>query len=146
MGLALSACELSDDDMDPYECNELASTATVEGIWKLTGTGERNHCDDDDLDGKHIKLSSKPLKITQSNGGLLLSNYPAKATTFHFTNASVKGDCVNFKTLETGPDGSIEYQFSGRFVGNDVIEGKFEGDGPGGCDSDGTFEVSISSS
>ncbi len=146
LGLALLACDI--DEPLTFPCDETATLAQVAGAWTLTGTAERNDCDPDELNGANIKLNSTmPLTITQADTMISMDSVTIGDSKLVLQRGSVEGDCVEFETLETSPDGTISYEFVGRFVeepgGARVIEGVLKGDGPGSCTADGSFEISI---
>jgi hypothetical protein len=76
------------------------------------------------------------------DGVLTLTNPPATPGRFVFEDGSVRENRVRFTTLEEVDDLQIVLRFDGRHDAlTDAISGRFEGEGPAGCMSSGTFRI-----
>lgn len=145
LSLAVSACELvepsfvQDDPIDPA-CE--VQTADVGGSWKITGTGERFGCSDETFNTSFFELRSDPLVITQTGGVLELD--PGTPPTFVFTDGTVMGRCVGFRTAEGTELGTLEFIWNG-VVSEDgsFLAGQFTGQGPGPCEARGNFRINL---
>jgi len=143
----LPSCKEEDPARDIDACIEesIAQGRTAnwtQGIWHISGSGERESCSDEALDADEFSLSSKPIRVHQQGHYLFLENpelHPG------FTLSGLVGDrCIHIKTTEKTSYGtSIRYDLPARFVGSSSFSGDFRSSGPAGCEGKGEFSVSV---
>ncbi len=143
--LALSvACEPLNDlvdepDINEDPCQSANGPAPVDGIWVITGNGQRTECSNDDLNNDFSLASNGNLVVKQDDDTLSLNG---TIDGFSFTG-TVDGICVNFTTIEetNGPD--LSYSWSGKVNSDGSITGTFTGTGPSDCASNGSFTAIV---
>jgi len=147
----LVACEPPGmSDLEPVDaCRVSEGSVDLGGSWTLRGSGSRSGCRDDSYDGKFTLGTSVALRVVQDDENGSDAENIALAQPILFPggsfdlNGSVSGICVDFSSIENGPQGEIVYRFSGTAADMGVIRGSFTGDGPRGCTTSGTFSASV---
>lgn len=129
------------DNYDP--CRSDLGTAMVGGTWVISGEGERFDCEDPGLDVERFDLRSAPLVVAQDGRHLSLTPpVLPPGVTFDLVDGRVTGTCVDFRTVERDPTGTVTFEFTGSFSGGAVV-GTFEGSGPDGCRTAGDFRIEV---
>ena len=142
--LALACEPLDDDFLDPADaCNLSEGTSVVSGTWNISGTGRRTDCTDPRFDAEELSINSKGLSIVQDDDGNL--SLSADIPGFALSNASVRGTCVDFSTTEESADpaNNLLFTWDGDVRADGAITGTFTGEGPQGCNTSGTFSITI---
>ncbi len=146
--LVLAACGL-EQSFEQVKCDLASQASDVSGVWYISGNGVRTRCDDPALLGEVTLHSPLPLLVTQ--GPLDGASYALqlekplvpKGGTFSFDGV-VAGACVVFETRESTSAYTLSYNYQGTFDKEaSKLSGAFTGEGPSGCISSGTFDVSI---
>lgn len=147
-----SGCEALDDLFDSFlveDCGTEQVPSDVAGAWTIVGEGSRSACNDERLDGV-FELRSSTLDVEQSDDPsdtnldnlALATPIEVRGGSFAF-GGTVRGTCVDFQTVETSGTGAgLTYEFDGTFL-DGLVTGEFEATGPSGCESSGTFQVTI---
>lgn len=138
---ALGACDpfMEEFKSEPVDDQCGADTGSVTGEWVITGTGQRDDCDDGMFDTSFFTLGPSTLRIEQTASNDLQLGEIIDNFTF---DGEVDRQCITFTTAEMDAAGTLVYEWSGLIVGSD-IEGNFTGSGPPGCEVQGDFEVEI---
>jgi len=149
--LLLASCDPYADDNDLSNtqdpCNVAAGVIDVSGPWRLEASGERDGCYDPRYDGDFDLEATRTLSVSQRSADdgagyedeLYLFN-PITGLTF---SGRVLGSCVEFETTEFDRGERLHYFFSGKLEDFNSVRGRFFGDGPVGCQSDGGFKVGL---
>ena len=146
MLLACGGVGSGPDDLNiEDQCDAAAGPVDVSGSWTLTGNGQWSDCDSSIEDNTPFELSSARLTFVQTdedgdgqNEHLALDeNYDG----FSLENGRVTGSCVDFVTVEQSGGTEVSFEFRGNYTSGDVIQGTFDGEGPGRCTSAGEFEL-----
>lgn len=147
--LMLLACGGLGSGSDPLtieeQCHASVGPVDVSGSWTLSGEGTWSDCDNGVEDDAPFEISSTTLTFAQTdedgdgeNERLALDeDYEG----FSLENGRVMGTCVEFTTVEQDGGTQISFDFSGSYTSHGVINGTFEGEGPGRCNSSGDFEL-----
>ncbi len=143
VALAFAGCvpiEGFDDLIE--DCQVSEGTAQLAGTWKITGQGSRTGCLDERFNAEKLIINSKGLSISQQGNLLTLSS---PLDNFTLSDGNVTGTCVNFNTVELADDPAFNLLFSwdGNVRDDGVITGSFRGEGPSGCESTGTFSITV---
>jgi hypothetical protein len=142
--LALFGCEelLNADDASVRDAE--VAPEDVAGRWTITGDGVLRGCDDERLNTESLRIQAVPFEVAQIDDTLEGRNLPQPpGGSFTFEQAAVNGERVSFTTIEESREASIALAFSGRVDSLGRIAGRFEGIGPGECESVGSFLVTI---
>lgn len=143
LALVASGCELDDVlDAGPLDAFvDAGPPADVGGRWNLTGEGRLTGCGNPRFETDNLRISST-LSVTQTDDLLTLAEAPDNGGRFVFQDGSVRENRVAFTTLEEVDGLQIVLRFDGRHDAlTDAIAGRFDGEGPVGCTSSGTFRI-----
>jgi hypothetical protein len=167
---AATGCNGDDEDEVPLHtrCDLNHAGDELVGEWTLTATGHRRRCQDLDYEGELVIETAMPIEVAsepQADEGaasdptpdaiadafvrrveraeFVLSLGPGAPSTLELAGGTV-GSCVSFTlTEQLGGDDALVYEFDGAITDDDFVEGDFTGEGPEGCDVDGTFELLV---
>jgi len=127
------------------DCNDPVA-ADLAGRWTLRGSGSRTGCTDSRYAGRFTFETPQALEVvsdassTATVAKLRLAN-PIPGFTL---SAQLSGSCFSAQTNETLPEDSVDFAFTADVgSGATLLQGKFEGNGPETCVSEGTFDLSI---
>ncbi len=134
---------LTDGFFDDPACS--GSPVDITGLWRIEGTGNRQQCIDDKFNADTISLGSIPLEFAQSGDTFELASSPTTEPggSFEVTNATIRGVCISFTTIEKGRVGTLIYDWRGKLDADRVVRGEFQGDGPSRCVTQGSFSATI---
>ncbi len=119
------------------------SPRSVAGSWNIEGEGEIYSCQSKRYNTDDLKIHMKSLEVSQNEENLSLAKViQVQEGSFSFTGRA-RGLNINFSTIEVGPLGTIEMNFSGELISPLEAEGSFQGSGPGECRSEGEFNLKI---
>jgi hypothetical protein len=144
--LLLPACE----DLLDVTVPCVGPPPNLEGLWALRGEGQRTGCADERLNGTITIATPTPLAVRQVFAGdhdVLSLATPVDGLSFE---GYLSTHCsVSFDMVEASPDGPVEYRFTGDpdgFDGPEIERGTFTSQGPGTCETSGTFDVEVTPS
>lgn len=144
--LITCGCEGLFDDLDagPLDAfRDAGPPVEVGGTWQLSGSGRLTDCDDPRFETNDLTISST-LQIVQNGETLHVAPGLLLAERFALENGLVQEDRVSFATLEEGDGVRIILRFEGRYDALvHEIRGRFTGEGPGTCQSAGTFTIAL---
>ena len=170
---ALCACmDDADGENESPTCDMRYTGRQLEGDWTLSGSGQRHSCSSRRLDGDlrlrtemPIAVASAPQPTSGGSSGpapaneadafvarieradylISLDDDAADEVTGRVTlQGGTNGSCVSFDLTEELPGGDeVVYHFDGFIVGSSTVRGEFWGDGPGECEVEGEFELSV---
>lgn len=148
MGLFGGACDIDEEPVEPADnCDLAGGTRVVGGDWLLTGRGRRVGCEDGRYNTGSFSFEAQGFRVGQDGSTLQLDARPQPSVPgayFTFTRGQVRGICVEFRTQEGSAEGpDLTMEFDGTLTPEGEIVGTFEGSGPPGCISEGTFRIEI---
>jgi hypothetical protein len=161
----LMAASCEDPDTPPPDCDERVG-ADAKGRWTIHARGWRKGCEDETLNGRltidvrQFTVDGRPLASNDDNPSdtefeadafverIRRSQYELVAGADKPTGLEFTGflnTCqVTFTLTENLPRNTFHtYTFDGFVESTFRIYGEFDGSGPNGCSSSGTFEVEL---
>lgn len=163
-------CGSDDEDEAPLHtrCDLSHAGDELAGEWTLTAHGSRRRCQDRDLEGSLTIETSMPIEVvSERQASDASSTTPTPDTIADAFVTRVEraeyvlslaagapdgltlaggtvGSCVSFRLVEELRGGdALVYAFDGAITEDDFVEGDFSGEGPAGCNVEGSFELLI---
>jgi len=140
--LPFDPADPSESHFDSPACS--GPSREFDGAWTITGTGEREDCNDSNLNAEVLEIRARGLVFSMVDERLVLDRAASSVTgSFQVVESDIRGGCAVFTTVESTPRGTVRIEWQAAIERPGEATGSFDGFGPDDCQMRGRFNARI---